>query len=103
MGKPKFWRNDRQLTEVERAVFREEQRAAVLEAMATYNSSAMIVFGPDLGHTDPQYVIPFGGSMTVDTGPTYHRGLLSSPGLLDSRKRATLTSVDKHRERVVPH
>jgi muramoyltetrapeptide carboxypeptidase LdcA involved in peptidoglycan recycling len=66
MGKPKCWRNDRQLTQVERDAFREEQRGAVLEAMATYNPSAMIVFGPDLGHTDPQYVIPFGGSMTVD-------------------------------------
>jgi muramoyltetrapeptide carboxypeptidase LdcA involved in peptidoglycan recycling len=68
MGKPKCWRNDRQLTHAERDAFREEQRGAVLEAMATYNPSAMIVFGPDLWHTDPQYVIPFGGSMTVD-GP----------------------------------
>jgi muramoyltetrapeptide carboxypeptidase LdcA involved in peptidoglycan recycling len=68
MGKPKCWRNDRQLTERERDIFRDEQRSAVLEAMATYNTDAMIVCGPDLGHTDPQYVIPFGGPMTVD-GP----------------------------------
>lgn len=66
MGKPKCWRNDRQLREDERDDFRQEQRTAVLEAMATYNPSAMIVFGPDIGHTDPQFVIPFGGSMTVD-------------------------------------
>ncbi len=68
MGKPKCWTNDRQLSESERAVFREEQRAAVLDAMTFYSPRATIVFGPDLGHTDPQYVIPFGGSMTVD-GP----------------------------------
>jgi muramoyltetrapeptide carboxypeptidase LdcA involved in peptidoglycan recycling len=68
MGKPKCWRHDKQLSQGEREAFREEQRAAVLEAMATYNPRAMIVFGPDLGHTDPQFVIPFGGSMTVD-GP----------------------------------
>jgi muramoyltetrapeptide carboxypeptidase LdcA involved in peptidoglycan recycling len=68
MGKPKCWRNDRQLTPLERDAFREEQRVAVLDAMATYNPSATIVFGPDLGHTDPQYVIPFGGLMTID-GP----------------------------------
>jgi muramoyltetrapeptide carboxypeptidase LdcA involved in peptidoglycan recycling len=68
MGKPKCWRNDLQLAELERDAFREEQRAAVLDAMTTYNSSAVIVFGPDLGHTDPQYVIPYGGLMTID-GP----------------------------------
>jgi muramoyltetrapeptide carboxypeptidase LdcA involved in peptidoglycan recycling len=28
----------------------------------------MVVCGPDFGHTDPQYVIPYGGRMTVD-GP----------------------------------
>jgi muramoyltetrapeptide carboxypeptidase LdcA involved in peptidoglycan recycling len=70
MGKPKCWTNDRQLTEAQRDSFRAKQRDAVLEAMATYNASAMVVFGPDLGHTDPQYVIPFGGSMTVD-GPRH--------------------------------
>jgi len=67
-AKPKCWRNDTQLAEGEREAFRAAQRAAVLEAMATYNPSSMIVFGPDLGHTDPQFVIPFGGLMTVD-GP----------------------------------
>jgi muramoyltetrapeptide carboxypeptidase LdcA involved in peptidoglycan recycling len=68
MGKPKCWRNDMQLSPSQRDAFREEQRAAVLDAMSTYNPDAMIVFGPDLGHTDPQYVIPYGGIMTVD-GP----------------------------------
>ena len=68
MGKPKCWRNDRRLSETERDDFREEQRVAVLEVMSTYNPEAMVVVGPDLGHTDPQYVIPYGGLMTVD-GP----------------------------------
>ena len=68
MGKPKCWRNDRRLSETERDDFREEQRVAVLEVMSTYNPGAMVVVGPDLGHTDPQYVIPYGGLMTVD-GP----------------------------------
>ena len=26
----------------------------------------MVVFGPDFGHTDPQYVLPYGGRMTID-------------------------------------
>ena len=28
----------------------------------------MIVFNVDFGHTDPQWVLPYGGTMTVD-GP----------------------------------
>jgi muramoyltetrapeptide carboxypeptidase LdcA involved in peptidoglycan recycling len=27
------------------------------------------VYGPDFGHTDPQYVLPYGGQMTID-GPS---------------------------------
>ncbi|GAA2491319.1 S66 family peptidase [Winogradskya humida] len=52
----------------EREVYREEQRAAVLKAFKTYNPGAMIVFGVDFGHTDPQWVLPYGGKVTVD-GP----------------------------------
>jgi len=53
----------------ERARYRAEQRAAVLRAFADYNPDAMIVFGLDFGHTDPQYVLPYGGLMTID-GPS---------------------------------
>jgi muramoyltetrapeptide carboxypeptidase LdcA involved in peptidoglycan recycling len=52
----------------DRRRYREEQRAAILHALADYNPSAMAVFDVDIGHTDPQWVVPFGGSMTVD-GP----------------------------------
>ncbi|GAA0473172.1 LD-carboxypeptidase [Paractinoplanes deccanensis] len=48
--------------------FRDDQRAAVLRALETYNPSAMAVFGPEFGHTGPQWIVPFGGRMTVD-GP----------------------------------
>ncbi len=26
----------------------------------------MVVIGPDFGHTDPQYIVPYGGIMTID-------------------------------------
>jgi muramoyltetrapeptide carboxypeptidase LdcA involved in peptidoglycan recycling len=52
----------------ERARFRDEQREAVLRAVADYNPGAMVVFNVDLGHTDPQWVLPYGGRLTVD-GP----------------------------------
>jgi muramoyltetrapeptide carboxypeptidase LdcA involved in peptidoglycan recycling len=50
----------------ERTRYRDEQRAAVLRAVETYNPGAMVVFGVDFGHTDPQWVLPYGGRLTVD-------------------------------------
>lgn len=52
----------------DRQRYRDEQRAAVLRALAEYHPEAMAVFGVDFGHTDPQYVLPYGGPVTVD-GP----------------------------------
>jgi muramoyltetrapeptide carboxypeptidase LdcA involved in peptidoglycan recycling len=67
-AKPKAWHGHAPLHEDERAAFRADQEAAVLRALAVYNPDAVLVFGPDFGHTDPQYVLPYGGLMTVD-GP----------------------------------
>jgi muramoyltetrapeptide carboxypeptidase LdcA involved in peptidoglycan recycling len=52
----------------QRVAYRDEQRRAVLEALGVYNPHAMAVFDVDIGHTDPQWVIPYGGRMTID-GP----------------------------------
>jgi muramoyltetrapeptide carboxypeptidase LdcA involved in peptidoglycan recycling len=48
--------------------YRADQQDAVLRAFDAYNPGAMIVFNVDIGHTDPQWVIPYGGTMTID-GP----------------------------------
>jgi muramoyltetrapeptide carboxypeptidase LdcA involved in peptidoglycan recycling len=66
VAKARAWTTDRPLSEVERARYRDEQRDAVLTVMATYSPEAMVVIGPDFGHTDPQYIVPYGGVMTVD-------------------------------------
>jgi muramoyltetrapeptide carboxypeptidase LdcA involved in peptidoglycan recycling len=68
LGKPKAWDRVTNQSEAERTSFRADQYQTVLRAFSEYHPSAMLVCGPDLGHTDPQYVIPFGGLMTVD-GP----------------------------------
>ncbi len=52
----------------QRARYRDDQREAVLRALEYYHPAAMAVFNVDFGHTDPQYVLPYGGSLTVD-GP----------------------------------
>jgi muramoyltetrapeptide carboxypeptidase LdcA involved in peptidoglycan recycling len=68
VAKPKAWDHSNRTDEQTRQKYREDQRDAVLQAMRTYNDDALIVFGPDFGHTDPQYVLPYGGRMTID-GP----------------------------------
>jgi muramoyltetrapeptide carboxypeptidase LdcA involved in peptidoglycan recycling len=52
----------------ERQRYRAEQREAILHAFDSYHADAMIVFNVDIGHTDPQWVLPYGGTITVD-GP----------------------------------
>jgi muramoyltetrapeptide carboxypeptidase LdcA involved in peptidoglycan recycling len=49
-----------------RAAYRADQRAAVLRALETYAPGATAVFDVDLGHTDPQLVLPYGGTVRVD-------------------------------------
>lgn len=69
MAKAKAWHPERPLDEAARARFRADQEAAVIEALALYNPGVMFVYGPDFGHTDPQWILPYGGRMTVD-GPS---------------------------------
>jgi muramoyltetrapeptide carboxypeptidase LdcA involved in peptidoglycan recycling len=67
-AKAKAWHTHAPLRESERVQFRDDQEAAVLSVLDVYNRQALFVYGPDFGHTDPQYVLPYGGQMTID-GP----------------------------------
>jgi muramoyltetrapeptide carboxypeptidase LdcA involved in peptidoglycan recycling len=55
-------------TTEDRDRYRAEQRASILRAVECYNPAAMVVFNVDFGHTDPQWILPYGGEVTVD-GP----------------------------------
>ncbi|QYX80889.1 S66 family peptidase [Streptomyces akebiae] len=68
MGRPKAWSFEQPNTPEEAARYAAGQREAVLRAMRTYAPDATIVFDVDLGHTDPQFVVPYGGVIRVD-GP----------------------------------
>ena len=68
MGRAKSWSFERQLGAPERALFRQHQREAVLRAIHQYAPDTIVVFDVDLGHTDPQLVVPVGGRIRVD-GP----------------------------------
>jgi muramoyltetrapeptide carboxypeptidase LdcA involved in peptidoglycan recycling len=49
-----------------RAAHRAEQRDVVVDTVARYHPDAVVVVGVPFGHTRPQWVLPHGGTMTVD-------------------------------------
>lgn len=50
----------------EAAALRAAQRDAVLDQVARYNPEAVVCIGVPFGHTRPQWILPYGGTMVVD-------------------------------------
>lgn len=68
MGRPKTWSLERRNSPEQSTLYEREQRAAVVRALDAYAPDTMVFFDVDFGHTDPQSVIPYGGTARVD-GP----------------------------------
>ena len=49
-----------------RAAQRAEQRDVAIAVVGRYNSDAVVCVGPPFGHTRPQWILPYGGDVTVD-------------------------------------
>lgn len=45
---------------------RAAQRDAVLDVVGRYNPDAVVCVGVPFGHTRPQWILPYGGTMTLD-------------------------------------
>lgn len=50
----------------DRARLRAEQRDTVVDVIGRYNSEAVVCVGVPFGHTRPQWILPHGGTITVD-------------------------------------
>jgi muramoyltetrapeptide carboxypeptidase LdcA involved in peptidoglycan recycling len=50
----------------EAASLRQANRDAVLRAVSEYHPDMVVVLDVDFGHTSPQWVLPYGGRVTVD-------------------------------------
>jgi muramoyltetrapeptide carboxypeptidase LdcA involved in peptidoglycan recycling len=66
IGRPKAWDRARPLPIGERDRYAAEQKAAVRAVVRQYNRELSLVFNVDIGHTDPQFIVPYGGYMRVD-------------------------------------
>ncbi|MBO9627740.1 MAG: LD-carboxypeptidase [Microbacterium sp.] len=53
-------------TPEEAAALRDAQRDAVIETIAQYNPDAVVCVGVPFGHTRPQWILPYGGTMVLD-------------------------------------
>jgi muramoyltetrapeptide carboxypeptidase LdcA involved in peptidoglycan recycling len=50
----------------ERAALRAAQRDTAIDVVSRYNPGAVIVVGVPFGHTRPQWILPYGGTITLD-------------------------------------
>jgi muramoyltetrapeptide carboxypeptidase LdcA involved in peptidoglycan recycling len=57
---------ERRPTRQERADRRAEQRDVAVGTVQRYNPEAVVVVGVPFGHTRPQWILPYGGHVTVD-------------------------------------
>jgi muramoyltetrapeptide carboxypeptidase LdcA involved in peptidoglycan recycling len=68
MARAKAWERGRDPDWDTRRAYARDQREAVQRALREYHPHAMVVFDLDIGHTDPQLILPYGGLVKVD-GP----------------------------------
>ena len=66
VGRPKAWTLEHQIEPAARAAHRQAQRDAIVTAVRAYNKRIPIVMNLDFGHTDPQIIIPSGGTARID-------------------------------------
>ena len=53
-------------TDAEAQALRDAQRDAAIETVARYNPDAVVCVGVPFGHTRPQWILPYGGTMVLD-------------------------------------
>ena len=66
MGRPPVSDFTRRPPAGERARLRAEQRDVVTGIISRYNPDAVVCAGVPFGHTRPQWILPHGGTITVD-------------------------------------
>jgi muramoyltetrapeptide carboxypeptidase LdcA involved in peptidoglycan recycling len=52
----------------DRAAHRRAQRDTVVDVVGRYNPGAVVCVGVPFGHTRPQWIVPYGGQVTLDGG-----------------------------------
>jgi muramoyltetrapeptide carboxypeptidase LdcA involved in peptidoglycan recycling len=67
VGRAKAWDFAQPRSPEQKRQYAADQRAAVERAVREYAPDAVLVFDVDVGHTDPQLTLPYGGWIRVDS------------------------------------
>lgn len=67
VGRPKAWEFNKQNTVEQKIQYRQEQRDSILRAVRTYNKETPVIQNMDFGHTDPQFPLPYGKRIRIDS------------------------------------
>lgn len=67
VGRPKAWEFDKQRSDEEKIVYKNEQRSVILKTFRKYNKQAPVVQNLDFGHTAPQICLPAGAKIVIDS------------------------------------
>jgi len=65
-GRPPVSDHEHPVTEETARSRRAEHRDAVLRVVSEYNPDLVVALDVDFGHTSPQLLLPYGGSVTID-------------------------------------
>jgi len=66
VGRPKASVFTHPKSDDDRAAYVDAQRKAILARVEEYSPDTLVVLGVDIGHTDPQWIVPYGGRMRID-------------------------------------
>lgn len=66
VARPPVLTFERRPTAPQREAHRAEQRDLAIDLVGRYNPSAVVCVGVPFGHTRPQWILPYGGQVTVD-------------------------------------
>lgn len=66
LARPPASSHEVRATPQERSAHRTEQRDVAIDTIQRYNADAVVVVGVPFGHTRPQWILPYGGLVTVD-------------------------------------
>ncbi|GAB3824115.1 S66 family peptidase [Kribbella italica] len=65
-ARPKGWSLDQPVADEVATAYTQDQYATARATVAEYNPDAVFVSGLDIGHTDPQLILPYGGQADLD-------------------------------------
>ena len=66
VGRPAASNVERRPDAAGRAAHRDAQRDTAVDVIGRYNADAVVCVGIPFGHTRPQWILPYGGRVTVD-------------------------------------